>query len=58
MTFERYLNPREVSEILGISRSNVYKMIERKELVTLRIGKSVRIKGSDLQKFIDVNTSR
>jgi excisionase family DNA binding protein len=37
------MRPGEVSVRLGLSRSKVYRMIERRELPSLRIGRAVRV---------------
>jgi excisionase family DNA binding protein len=37
------LRPAEVSVLLGLSRSKVYRMIECGELPSLRIGRAVRV---------------
>jgi excisionase family DNA binding protein len=37
------LRPAEVSVLLGLSRSKVYRMIESGELPSLRIGRAVRV---------------
>jgi excisionase family DNA binding protein len=37
------LTPAEVAVRLGLSRSKVYRMIERGELPSLRIGRAVRV---------------
>ncbi|MBW8012292.1 MAG: helix-turn-helix domain-containing protein [Chloroflexi bacterium] len=51
---QRLLKVDEVSEILNISRSQVYKLIAIKEIQSVRIGKSVRIRPIDLREFIDM----
>lgn len=46
------LTPDEVGEILGISRSSVYRMIHAAQLPTVAIGgNSLRIRTADLRKF-------
>ena len=37
------LRPREVAELLSLSRSEVYRLIERGEIPAVRIGSSVRV---------------
>jgi excisionase family DNA binding protein len=51
------LKPEEVSEILQISKSMVYKLIRRGLLPAVHIGKTVRVKPSELTAFIHTNTS-
>ncbi len=47
------LKPGEVIEILGIGRSRVYEMLACGELPSLRIGRSIRIPASALQKWVN-----
>lgn len=37
------LRPSEVARMLGLSRSEVYRLIERKEIPCHRFGRSVRV---------------
>lgn len=37
------LRPREVAELLRLSRSEVYRLIERGTIPAVRIGRSVRV---------------
>lgn len=37
------LRPAEVAALLALSRSEVYRMIERGEIPSVRIGRSVRV---------------
>lgn len=43
---------REVSELIGISESEVIRMIMLKKLPVIRLGKAIRIKEDDLDKFL------
>lgn len=52
----RLLNSRDVSEILRISTSKVYKLMRCGELTAVHIGKSIRVKPDDLYIFIAKNT--
>ncbi len=47
------LKPGEVIEILQIGRSRVYEMLACGELPSLRIGRSIRIPASALQKWVN-----
>ena len=49
-----YLTIKEVQEEYKISRSTVYRLIE-KGLPVLKVGKSVRIKKEDLENFLKEN---
>jgi excisionase family DNA binding protein len=47
------LRPAEVGETLGIGRSKVYELIQRRELPSVRIGGSIRVPLEALQAWID-----
>jgi len=48
----RLLKAKEVADILQVSRSMAYRMMQRGEIPTIRVGSSVRVRGSDLEVFI------
>lgn len=37
------LRPVEVAALLGLSRSEVYRLIDRREIPSVRFGRSVRV---------------
>ena len=45
---EKLLKPREVAEMLNISRSLVYQLIRSQEIPVVRIKTTVRVKASYL----------
>jgi excisionase family DNA binding protein len=47
------LNPEEAAEILGMSRSSIYKLITAGEIQSVKIGRSRRILTSALEKFVE-----
>ena len=47
---------KEASEITGISESEFINLVMQKQLNAIRIGKAIRIKESDLDKFLDMFT--
>ena len=47
------LNPEEAAEILGMSRSSIYKLIAAGEIQSVKIGRSRRILTSALENFIE-----
>jgi excisionase family DNA binding protein len=49
----RLFNAGDVAEILKISRQEVYKLIQIGNIRAVRIGKSVRVRPQDLDKFIE-----
>ena len=49
---DRILTAREVAEYLQLSKSKVYYLISRRGLPHLKIGRSVRVKESDLNQWL------
>jgi excisionase family DNA binding protein len=47
---------RESAELTGISESELINLIMQKQLNAIRIGKAIRIKEKDLDKFLDMFT--
>jgi excisionase family DNA binding protein len=46
----------EAAEFLNISRSKLYQMMEAKELAYVKLGKSRRIRWSELLKLVEQHT--
>lgn len=46
----------ETSQILNISRSLLYKMVESKTIKHIRIGRKILFSKADLNNFIETNT--
>jgi excisionase family DNA binding protein len=53
----RLLRGNEVAQILNISRAYAYLLMKRGQIPAVRIGRSVRVRPEDLEKFIVENTS-
>jgi len=49
-----FLNIMEASKLLGISRSTLYRIIERGEINTKKIGRRTIIRRSDLNNFFEM----
>ena len=49
------LSASDVAEILKISRAMAYKLMRTREIPTVQIGKSKRVRLSDLKVFIQDN---
>lgn len=47
------LRPSEVADLLGLGRSKTYQLLHCGELRTIRIGKSLRVRSEDLEKWLD-----
>ncbi len=48
---ERLLKAREIAKMLGISRAQVYRLIQRGEIPFVRIGHAIRIVPEDLREY-------
>lgn len=53
----RLLKGREVAQVLNISRSQAYKLMQQGEIPTVRIGRSVRVRYEHLLEFVEHNTT-
>lgn len=54
MTEEKKLfTIKEISELIGISESEIIRMIMLKKLAVIRLGKAIRIREDDLEEFLD-----
>ena len=51
----RLLDPREVSEILHLSRSYIYQLVRSRRLASVRIGRLVRVHPLDLEAYMHRN---
>jgi excisionase family DNA binding protein len=49
---QRLLKVKEVAEILQVSRSHAYQMMQRGEIPMVRVGSAVRVRTTDLDDFI------
>ncbi len=47
------LRPREVTELLGLSRSRVYELLYQRQLPSVRIGRSIRIPVRALNEWVE-----
>jgi excisionase family DNA binding protein len=54
---EPLLRPAEIQELLGISRAAAYQLLQRGEIASVRIGRSVRVTPADLEAFIQRSRS-
>jgi excisionase family DNA binding protein len=56
MTPAMLLRPAEVAAALGFSRAQVYGLIRKRQLPSVRIGSSVRVPSEALTKWIEEHT--
>jgi excisionase family DNA binding protein len=52
---KRLLKPGDVAGILNISRSFAYHLLETRQLPTVRIGRTLRVRAQDLEAYIEAN---
>lgn len=52
---DKLLTATEVASILGISRSFSYQLIHRGIIPSVRIGRSVRVRPTDVESYIKQN---
>jgi excisionase family DNA binding protein len=50
---ERLLKPADVAEILQVSKAHAYILMKRGEIPSVRIGKIVRVRLEDLERYIN-----
>lgn len=58
MQEEKLLTRTEVQEILRISQSKMYRLIRNKKLPSIRVGKTYRIRRSDLDEYLETEKGR
>ena len=47
------LSPEEAAEVLGVGRSRVYDLMRKKELPSVRLGKSRRVPVAALRVYVE-----
>ena len=47
------LSPEEAAEFLGVGRSRVYDLMRKRELLSVRIGKSRRVPVAAVLSYVD-----
>lgn len=55
---QKLLYARDVAKILNISKSFAYKLMSTNDISTVKIGKSVRVRISDLNIFVENNVNK
>jgi len=54
-TLPRLFTVQEVSLVLHLGRSTVYKLIQLGDLPCVRFGRSIRVRLKDIEEFIKLN---
>lgn len=55
---DEILTVPQVAEYLKISKSKLYLLIQRKELPHIKINRNVRVRRSDLEKWLNQRTEK
>lgn len=55
---DRYLTVQEIALMFRVSKMTVYRLIERRELRAVRIGRTFRIAESAVQEYIAETAGR
>jgi excisionase family DNA binding protein len=55
---EKLLKPEEVADLLTISRSFAYQLMQSGQIPTVRLGKSCRVRPQDLAEYLENNLHR
>jgi excisionase family DNA binding protein len=53
---EQLLTGEDVARILKVSKAFAYRLMQRGDITTVRLGRSVRVRPTDLQHFIEEST--
>ena len=47
------LTPEEAAEVLGVGRSRIYDLMRRRELLSVRIGRTRRVPVAAVRSYVD-----
>ena len=53
--FTNMMTGEEIAKILHVSRAYAYQLMRQKLIPTVKIGRSVRVRPEDLERFIAAN---
>lgn len=53
--FTNLMTGEEIAKILHVSRAYAYQLMRQKLIPTVKIGRSVRVRPEDLERFISAN---
>ncbi len=53
--FTNLMTGEEIAKILHVSRAYAYQLMRQKLILTVKIGRSVRVRPEDLERFIAAN---
>lgn len=52
----RLMTPGEVATLLNVSQRTVYSLINRRDLVSVKIGRLVRVPEDAVTRYVDTHT--
>lgn len=55
---DRLWTVAEVADHMRVSNMTVYRLIKSGQLPAIRVGKNFRIRGSDLEAYLDASTTQ
>ena len=55
---DRLLTVAEVADHMRVSNMTVYRLIKSGQLPAIRVGKNFRIRGRDLEAYLDASTTQ
>jgi excisionase family DNA binding protein len=58
LNVERLLKPNDVADLLNISRSFAYHLLQLGQIPTVKLGRSVRVRPQDLTDYIENHLHR
>jgi excisionase family DNA binding protein len=53
LTNKYFLSPQELAVYFGVSLKTIYRRIENREIPFYKIGRSIKFKKEDIEKYID-----
>lgn len=58
MQEDKLLTRTEVQEILRVSQSKIYRLIQEHKIPSIRVGNTYRIRQSDLDEYLGIQKKR
>jgi len=50
---QSFLTPQEMSGYLNVSLKTIYRMVESRSITFYKVGRSLRFKKADVEKYLD-----
>jgi putative molybdopterin biosynthesis protein len=48
---KKFYRPDEIAQLFGVSRRTIYRLIHRRKLSAIKVGRSVRVPHEELQRL-------